>query len=154
MNEKLGPMTYGSDQDEVFLGRDYGRSQNYSEEVAATIDREMRKLIDVAYNKAERLLENNMDILERVAQALLEKETLNAREFEEIFLNRPLEPGEFDREYSKTKEYYHKEETEETVKESEDDIQMAEEGFKEEDIEKTEEKAEKDFTEEKEEEKE
>ena len=142
MNEKLGPMTYGSDQDEVFLGRDYGRSQNYSEEVAATIDREMRKLIDIAYNKAERLLESNMDILERIAQALLEKETLNAREFEELFLNRPLEPGEFDREYSKTKEYYHKEEI---VEEEKDDIEMAEEGFKEEDIKKTEEKEEKDF---------
>lgn len=135
MNDKLGPMTYGSDQDEVFLGRDYGRSQNYSEEVAATIDREMRKLIDTAYNKAERLLEENMDILERVALALLEKETIGAREFEELFLGRPLEPGEFASEYSKTKEYYHKEE----IKKPVDSPKQAQEGFKKEDIDKAEE---------------
>ncbi|MGO1469416.1 MAG: ATP-dependent zinc metalloprotease FtsH [Tissierella sp.] len=141
MNDKLGPMTYGSDQEEVFLGRDYGRGQDYSEEVAATIDQEMRKLIDTAYNKAERLLEENMAILERVSQALLEKETIDAREFEELFLGRPLEPGEFAKEYSKTKEYYHKDEIE---KASEDSIE-AKEGFKEEDIAKTEENEEIDF---------
>ena len=150
MNDKLGPMTYGSDQDEVFLGRDYGRSKNYSEEVAATIDSEMRKLIDTAYNKAERLLKENMDILERVAQALLEKETIDAREFEELFLGRPLEPGEFDREYSKTKQYYPKEETGKVIKESKDDVREAQEGFKKEDLEKTEEKEKKDYKEEKE----
>ena len=138
MNDKLGPMTYGSDQNEVFLGRDYGRSQNYSEEVAATIDREMRKLIDTAYNKAERLLSDNMEILERVALALLEKETIDAREFEELFLGRPLEDGEFDREYSKAKQYYHKEE----VGQVKATPEKAQEGFKQEDIDKAESKEE------------
>ena len=85
MSEKLGPMTYGTDEDEVFIGRDFGRTRNYSEEVAAAIDREIRSLIDKAYNKAEQLLKENINKLHRVAEALLEKETLDAKEFEEIF---------------------------------------------------------------------
>ncbi len=85
MSDKLGPMTYGTDDEEVFVGRDFGRTRNYSEDVAAAIDREMRQLIDTAYNKAEKLLKDNMDKLHRVAEALLEKETLTGVEFEEIF---------------------------------------------------------------------
>lgn len=86
MSNKLGPMTYGTDDEEVFVGRDFGRARNYSEDVAAAIDKEMRTLIDTAYNKAEELLRNNMDKLHRVAEALLEKETIDGKEFEEIFL--------------------------------------------------------------------
>ncbi|NLY77907.1 MAG: ATP-dependent metallopeptidase FtsH/Yme1/Tma family protein [Tissierellia bacterium] len=85
MSEKLGPMTYGTDDEEIFVGRDFGRTRNYSEEVAAAIDKEMRNLIDRAYSKAEQLLKENMDKLHKVAEALLEKETLDAKEFEEIF---------------------------------------------------------------------
>ncbi|KGG80626.1 cell division protein FtsH [Caloranaerobacter azorensis H53214] len=85
MSEKLGPMTYGTDTDQVFLGRDLTRSRNYSEEVASAIDKEMRSIIDKAYHTAEKLLKENIDKLHRVAEALLEKETLNAEEFEEIF---------------------------------------------------------------------
>ncbi len=91
MNEKLGPMTYGTDEEEVFLGRDFGRGRNYSEEVAATIDSEMRKIIDKAYNTAEDLIEKNIEKLHRIAQALLEKETLDAKEFEALFLGEELE---------------------------------------------------------------
>ncbi len=86
MSDNLGPMTYGSDDDEVFIGRDLARSRNYSEEVAAAIDKEMRSIIDKAYHKGEGLLKENMDKLHRIAEALLEKETLDAKEFEEIFL--------------------------------------------------------------------
>ena len=86
MNEKLGPMTYGTDEEEVFVGRDLGRTRNYSEEVAASIDSEMRKLIDTAYHRAEKLLSDNMDTLHRIAEALLEKETIDAKEFERLFL--------------------------------------------------------------------
>lgn len=86
MSSNLGPMTYGTDDEEVFVGRDFGRTRNYSEEVAAAIDREMRSLIDKAYNKAEEILKENINALHRVAQALLEKETLDAKEFEEIFV--------------------------------------------------------------------
>lgn len=86
MSDKLGPMTYGSDEDEVFVGRDFGRARNYSEDVAAAIDKEMRSLIDVAYNKAEQLLKDNMDKLHRVAEALLEVETIDGKEFEKLFI--------------------------------------------------------------------
>jgi len=85
MSSNLGPMTYGTDEEEVFVGRDFGRTRNYSEEVAAAIDREMRSLIDRAYNKAESLLKENINVLHRVAEALLERETLDGKEFEEIF---------------------------------------------------------------------
>lgn len=90
MNEKLGPMTYGTDDEQVFMGKDFGGGKQYSEEVASTIDSEMRKLIDTAYNRAEELLENNIEILHRIAQSLLEKETLDAKEFERLFLNESL----------------------------------------------------------------
>lgn len=91
MNEKLGPMTYGTDEEEVFVGRDFGRSRNYSEEVAADIDKEMRNMIDIAYKRAEKLLSENIDVLHRIADALLEKETIGAQEFEKIFLGQELE---------------------------------------------------------------
>ena len=86
MNDKLGPMTYGTDEEEVFVGRDFGRTRNYSEEVAAAIDSEMRQLIDTAYHRAEKLISDNIDILHRIAETLLEKETIDAKEFERIFL--------------------------------------------------------------------
>src|SRR5699024_11171211 len=123
MNEKLGPMAYGNDEDQPFLGRDIGRSRNYSEEVAATIDTEMRKLIDQAYEKAKTLLQDNMHILERIAQALMEKETLDAREFEEVFLDRELKEEEF-KAYSEIEEKYdrgHEEKEDYTETEDEDD---------------------------------
>jgi len=85
MSEKLGPMTYGTDDDEVFIGRDLARSRNYSEEIAAAIDQEMRRIVDKAYSQAEKLLSENIDKLHKVAEALLEKETLDAKEFEELF---------------------------------------------------------------------
>lgn len=85
MSDKLGPMTYGTDEEEVFVGRDFGRARNYSEDVAAAIDKEMRELIDTAYNKAEQLLKDNIEKLHRVAEALLEKETIDGKEFEELF---------------------------------------------------------------------
>lgn len=85
MSERLGPMTFGTDNDEIFIGRDLGRARNYSEEVASDIDREMKKIIEECYKKAETLLKENMDRLHRVARALIEKEKLNAEEFEKVF---------------------------------------------------------------------
>jgi cell division protease FtsH len=69
------------------MGRDFGKSRNFSEEVAATIDSEIRRLIDEAYKKAEKLLSENLDKLHAVAKALLEKEKIDAKEFEEVFNN-------------------------------------------------------------------
>lgn len=83
----LGPIAFGSGHDEVFLGRDLGKSRNFSEEVAFEIDRELRKFIDEGYKKAENLLSENMAKLHAVAKALLEKEKLEAHEFEDIFNN-------------------------------------------------------------------
>jgi len=87
MSESLGPMTFGSEHDEVFIGRDLTRSRNYSEEVAAIIDKEIRKVIDTAYHKTETLLKENISKLHGVAQALLEREKLDQAEFEEVFVN-------------------------------------------------------------------
>ncbi len=87
MSEFLGPMTFGSEHDEVFIGKDFGRSRNYSEEVAAIIDKEIRKVIDTAYHKTETLLRENISKLHGVAQALLEREKLDQAEFEEVFAN-------------------------------------------------------------------
>lgn len=84
MSDKLGPIEFGG-HDEVFLGRDFSKSRNYSEEVAALIDEEVRTLIDTAYKKAEELLKGNMNKLDKIANTLLEKETLNAEEFETVF---------------------------------------------------------------------
>lgn len=87
MSDEFGPITFGTDHDEVFIGRDLARSRNYSEEVAALIDKEIRALIDKGYNHAEQLLKDNISKLHAVAQALLEREKLDEKEFEEIFAN-------------------------------------------------------------------
>ena len=83
-SEKLGPIVYGSDHDEVFLGREISNSRNYSESVAATIDQEVRAIIDVAYARCEKILTDNMDKLHTVAKELIEKEKLDGKEFETI----------------------------------------------------------------------
>lgn len=85
MSDVFGPITFGTDHDEVFIGRDLARSRNYSEEVAALIDKEIRALIDKGYNHAEQLLKDNLSKLHAVAQALLEREKLDEKDFEEIF---------------------------------------------------------------------
>ena len=85
MSDELGPMSYGTSEDEVFLGRDFNKIRNYSEDVASKIDNEMRRIIDNAYNKTEKLLSENIEKLHSVAQALLEKETISGKEFEILF---------------------------------------------------------------------
>jgi len=88
MSEVLGPITFGRRQDQqVFLGRDISRDRNYSEEVAYSIDKEVRRLIEEAYTKAEELLTNNMDKLHLVAEALLERETLEGQELDQLLKN-------------------------------------------------------------------
>ena len=87
MSPTIGAISYGTDQNEVFLGRDLGRGRNFSEEFAAQIDKEIKSLIDNAYNSAERLLKENIEKLHAVSAALLEKEKLEGKEFVEIFEN-------------------------------------------------------------------
>ena len=87
MSEVIGTISYGTDQNEVFLGKDIGRARNFSEEIGAQIDKEIKRLIDEAFNKAEELLKNNMSKLDAVAKALLEKEKIDGEEFVAIFEN-------------------------------------------------------------------
>ena len=84
MSDKLGTITFGNDQEEVFLGRDINNVKNYSDEIAAVIDVEVKKIIDTGYNRAKRILEEHIDKLHRVASVLLEKEKIEAEEFEAI----------------------------------------------------------------------
>lgn len=85
MTDKLGSMTFGDSSEEVFLGRDLTTRRNYSEEVASEIDREVRRIVDEAYVRTEKLLSDNIDKLHHVAKALLKYETLNAQQFQEAF---------------------------------------------------------------------
>ncbi len=84
MSDKIGPISYETDQ-EVFLGRDYGHSKIYSEKTASEIDEEVSGIITAQYEKTISILQDNMDRLERVAQALIEKETIDDKEFNAIF---------------------------------------------------------------------
>ena len=83
-SEKIGTVNY-SNSEEVFLGNDFTTHKNYSDEVAREIDAEVKRIIDEAYKEAERLLKENMDILTRVAEALLLVETIDGQQFEELF---------------------------------------------------------------------
>ncbi|STA93821.1 ATP-dependent metalloprotease FtsH [Clostridium cochlearium] len=87
MSEVLGPIAFGSGHEEVFLGRDLGKSKDFSEEIASKIDKEVKRIIDTGYERAQNLLMENINKLHAVAQELLEKEKLEAEEFEEIFQN-------------------------------------------------------------------
>ena len=95
MSDRLGPMTFGTKSEEVFLGRDLGRTRNYSEEVAAEIDREIKRIIEEAYKRAESLLKGNIEKLHRVAKALIEREKLNGEELEKVFNGEDIEGVQF-----------------------------------------------------------
>jgi len=85
MSEKIGSIMFGSGQEEVFLGRDFTQSKNYSEETASLIDAETKQIIDTAYNRCIKILSDNVDKLHKVAAVLLEKEKIDSEEFEAIF---------------------------------------------------------------------
>ena len=85
MNERLGTITYGSESQEVFLGRDLAQEKTYSEETAAIIDEEIKKMISKSYQRAKELLEQNMDKLDAVATVLIEKEKITEEEFNQVF---------------------------------------------------------------------
>ena len=85
MSEKLGTITFGADQEEVFLGRDLAHAKEYSEETAAIIDEEVKKIVDAGYEKAINILSEHVDKLHAVAKILLEKEKIDGEEFDRIF---------------------------------------------------------------------
>ncbi len=84
MSDKLGTVVYGKNQENVFMGRDFGHQRNYSEQVAYEIDEEIKNIIDDRYELAKNLLTQNRDMLEVIAHELLDKETIEDKEFEEI----------------------------------------------------------------------
>ena len=90
-SEKLGPIVYGSDENEVFLGRDYGQNKHYSDDIASDIDSEIRRLVDEAYAKTEAILVEHRDKLDAVAAVLMEKEKVTGKEFEDIMNPKPAE---------------------------------------------------------------
>ena len=92
-SEALGPVLYGGDSDEVFLGRDYGHTHQYSEETANLIDSEVKRIISEAYNECERILTEHNDQLVKVAEYLIENEKLNGDEFEKLMKSVESEDG-------------------------------------------------------------
>ena len=84
MSERLGPICYGSDNEEVFIGRDMGHVKNYSEETASEIDEEVRRIITEGYQKTESILKEHMDKLHKVAQFLFVNEKMSGEEFQKI----------------------------------------------------------------------
>jgi cell division protease FtsH len=97
MSEKLGPLTFGKKEEMIFLGREISEQRNYSDEVAAKIDAEVREIIDRAYERATESLTRHREVLDRLAALLVEKETIEADEFEALFEGilppRPKGPG-------------------------------------------------------------
>ena len=92
MSDKLGPVCYGSQNDEVFIGRDFVQSKNLSESISAQIDTEVKDIIESQYERCINLLNTNIDKLHKVAAALFEREKLSGEEFEKVFNGEKLEP--------------------------------------------------------------
>ena len=84
MSEKMGNLTYGKSEEHIFMGRDFGHNRDFSEEIAADIDREVKKIVDERYEIAKDILSKNRDMLEYISKALLDKETLDEKDFEEL----------------------------------------------------------------------
>lgn len=84
MSEKMGNMTYGQPNEHIFMGRDFGQTKDYSEQVAYELDKEVKRIIDEKYALAKQILTDNRDILDELAMSLLEHETINAEEFDEL----------------------------------------------------------------------
>ena len=85
MSEKLGPLTFGKKEEMIFLGREISEQRNYSDEVAAKIDAEVREIIDRAYDRAKEALTAQREVLDQLAALLIEKETIEHDEFESLF---------------------------------------------------------------------
>lgn len=92
MSEELGPLTLGHKSGPVFLGRDINEDRNYSEEVAAKIDVEIRRIVDSSYDHATRLLTEHRETMDRIVNVLLEKETISGEELDRIINNQPEPP--------------------------------------------------------------
>ncbi|MCT4542793.1 MAG: ATP-dependent zinc metalloprotease FtsH [Vallitalea sp.] len=85
MSDVIGPMQFGNDNDEVFIGRDWGHTRNYGENIAGLIDSEIKRIVDNAYSEAIRLLNENIDVMHKTVELLFEKEKINGEEFAALF---------------------------------------------------------------------
>ena len=85
MSDEVGLVCYGDDEDEVFIGRDLAHTRGYGETVAGTIDREIKRIVDDCHKEARRIIDENIDVLHRCAQLLIEKEKITREEFEALF---------------------------------------------------------------------
>ncbi len=92
MSDKLGPLTLGTKHGPVFLGRDLVESRNYSDEIAYEIDKEVRRIIDECYSRAQQVLTEHKETLERIAKALLDRESLDSEELDTLIAGQPLPP--------------------------------------------------------------
>jgi len=92
MSEELGPLTFGHKEEQVFLGRDISRDRSYSDAVAYSIDKEARRIIDGCYQKAQDLIQKNIDKLHAIAEALMEKETLDVKDFAALMAKFDVKP--------------------------------------------------------------
>jgi cell division protease FtsH len=93
MSENLGPITFGKKEEQIFLGREIAQHRDYSEQTAQKIDEEVRSIVNGAYEKTSQLIKDNLDALHRLAQALLEKETLDSSDLDEILGDGKKEPA-------------------------------------------------------------
>ena len=91
MSEKIGMINYGSDGDEVFIGRDLAHTKSYGERVATEIDSEVKRIIDQCYSQAKELIQKHEDVLHACSSLLIEKEKIGQKEFEELFSKKPIE---------------------------------------------------------------
>jgi cell division protease FtsH len=94
MSEKLGPLAYGNKEEELFLGREITRSRNFSENTAITIDAEIRRIVSSAMKKSEKILKDNMAVLHRLSNVLLEREILDSDEIDKVMRGIALPPAE------------------------------------------------------------
>lgn len=97
MSEKLGPIAFGKANQQMFMGRDFGSEKNFSEEIACAIDREIKQIFDDRYDLAKKILNENRDMMDAIVRVLLEKETLDEKEVNEIIERVKSEREEIDR---------------------------------------------------------
>jgi cell division protease FtsH len=85
MSDTLGPIQFGNDNEEVFLGRDFHHTRNYGEQVASLIDSEIKRIVEDGYNEALRIIERYMDILHQIADLLMDRERVSGEEIRRMF---------------------------------------------------------------------
>ena len=91
MSEKLGPLTFGKQEQAIFLGREFAQHKDFSEQTAIEIDAEIKRIVSENYERAKKLIEDNLDKLNRISEALLEHETISGQEIEMLMDGRPIE---------------------------------------------------------------